>query len=223
MLFHQSRITNIKGRKIKKEEGNRHPGLTHLRLLNFGDCKKYKLWRGGKGMGRSLTNKVGKEQLSQLNRVTFRVVKLWLQSKGSQHKSKQSWKLPQLHSRFTSLLSKSLCDLSKHSGGWHQSEDGMSPPRPPWFVARFWQLPMLIRVVLSIKPHPAEKCFFMELAGKADGGSRIWWERNAHLPVFSLGTVLRWQDTTSLHAVWVRSPRGDVVTKTGLTSIRWGS
>lgn len=152
MLFHQtqSRITNIKGWKIKKEEGNRHPGLTHLWFLNFGDCKKYtdKLWRGGKGMARSLTNEVGKEPLSQLNRVTFRVVKLSLQSKGSKRKSKQSWKPPQLHIQFTSLLSRSLCDLSKHSGGWHRSEDGMSPPRPPWFVARFWQLPVLIWVVL---------------------------------------------------------------------------
>lgn len=84
----------------------------------------------------------------------------------------QSWSPPQLHCQHGALLPKTLCDLSKCTGGWHQPNSRMSPPRLPWFVARVCQPSAFTQVVLSPRPRPAEKVYFHQR------GWEGWWEEN---------------------------------------------
>lgn len=109
-------------------------------------------------------------------------MKLCLLSKGGEHTCKQSWKPPQLHCQFKALLPKSLCDLSKCTGGWHQPNSSMSPPRPPWFVARVCQPPASHRSSLPQDLILQKRCIFIKGAGKADGKNKRSWRGQCSSP-----------------------------------------
>lgn len=118
---------------------------------------------------------------------SFRAVKLCLQSKGHQHQCswkgqrKQNWKPPRLHSQFTALLPKSIWDLSKRTGHWHQLDSWTSPPRPHQLGASSAGCQSSHTFVLSPSPQPAKK----DASSKpADGRSRRSQGATALCPLF---------------------------------------
>lgn len=168
---HHPESQTLKKARLKKEEGNRLPGLTCLKLLNFGLKQTYwpalKSWeRDGK------KHKADGEQVKSAKYTgsLFRAVKLYLLSKGREHIHTQSWNPTQLHWQCRVLLPKSLCDPSKCTGGWQQPNSRMSPLRPPWFVARVCQPSAFTQIILAPRPCPAEKMHFHQR------GWEGWWK-----------------------------------------------
>lgn len=136
----------------------------------------------------------------------FGAVKLCLQSKGHQHQCswkgqrKQNWKPPWLHSQFTALLPKSIWDLSKHTGHWHQLDSWTSPPRPHQLAASSAGCQSSHTFVLSPSPQPAKKdASSSEGQSWLTGGAEDCRGPQLSVP-FSLGTVSGGQDVTPARA-----------------------
>lgn len=113
-------------------------------------------------MGGSLKNKVDEEQLSQLN-IQGHFLELWnraYKAKEASISANRAGNLPSCTVSSRPFCQKVFVILPSAQEADTSPTVGRPLQGPPWFVARLCWLPPLTRVILSPRPHLAEKVLF---------------------------------------------------------------